>query len=350
MICVLKGDGIGPEVMAQALRVLEAVAPSLKYEEALVGGASIDAYGEPLTDKVLALAKSSQAVLFGAIGGPSWDKLPARIRPEAGLLRLRAELGVFANLRPAAVYDALLGHSSLKPEVLRGTDILIVRELTGGIYFGKPRGRKGSGASEEAYDTMIYSRLEIERVAAVAFDAARARRGKLCLVDKANVLESSRLWREVVAKMAEDYEDVELSYMYVDNAAMQLIKQPSEFDVILTENLFGDILSDEAAMITGSIGLLASASTNGGAKGMNCKGLFEPVHGSAPDIAGKNIANPVAAVLSAAMMLDFALDMKEEARRVERAVVRTISEGFLCADLGGEVSCSDMGDLILERL
>ena len=326
-ICVIKGDGIGPEITDEAIKVLDSVSAKfgfgLDYEYFLMGGAAIDVFGVPLPDDTLNAAKASDAVLFGAIGGPKWDNLDPSIRPEKGLLKIRKELEAFANLRPAIIFDELINASTIKPEVIKGVDVLIVRELTGGLYFGEPRAMQ----KDRAYNTMVYSRAEIERIAKVAFVAAGKRRGKLCVVDKANVLETSRLWREVVDAMAPSYPDVSVEYMYVDNAAMQLIRNPRQFDVILTENLFGDILSDEASMVCGSIGLLPSASV-----GSNV-GIYEPIHGSAPDIAGQGIANPIAMILSAAMMLRYALGQETAAVAIENAVKAVLKDGYRTKDL-----------------
>lgn len=338
-ICVIKGDGIGPEIIDEAIKVLKVVRPDLKYFECLMGGAAIDSVGVPLPQETIDTALNSDAVLFGAIGGAKWDNLERHLRPESGLLALRKALGVFANLRPAFVYEGLEELSTIRAEVVKGVDLLVVRELTGGIYFGQPREK----SYDKAYNTMVYSRDEIIRIAKIGFESAMKRRKKLCMVDKANVLETSALWREVCDELAPTYPEVELSYMYVDNAAMQLVKNPKQFDVILTENLFGDILSDEASMVVGSIGLLASASIGGKV------GLYEPIHGSAPDIAGQGIANPIATILSAAMMLRFALNDEENATKIENAVKKAISEGYGCADLANakiKLNTQEMGNLI----
>lgn len=325
-ITVIKGDGIGPEIVNEAIKVLDVVSKGefeLEYDYKLMGGCAVDEYGEPLPKETLDSALNSQAVLFGAIGGEKWDNLDRHLRPESGLLALRKALDTFANLRPAFVYDELCGASALKAEVVSGVDLLVVRELTGGLYFGQPRAKEAN----RAYNTMIYSKDEIIRIAQIAFEAAMKRRKKLCLVDKANVLETSALWREVVGDLAKEYKELELSFMYVDNAAMQLIRNPKQFDVILTENLFGDILSDEASMVCGSIGLLPSAS-------MGSKvGIFEPIHGSAPDIAGKGIANPIATILSAALMLRYALGEEKAALRIEQAVKEALKQGYRTKDL-----------------
>lgn len=338
-ICVIKGDGIGPEIIDEAIKVLKVVRPDLEYKECLMGGVAIDSLGVPLPQETIDTALNSDAVLFGAIGGAKWDNLERHLRPESGLLALRKALGVFANLRPAFVYDELVDASTLKPEVVKGVDLLVVRELTGGIYFGQPREK----SHDKAFNTMVYSRDEIIRIAKIGFESAMKRRKKLCMVDKANVLETSALWREVCDELAKDYPEVELSYMYVDNAAMQLVRNPKQFDVILTENLFGDILSDEASMVVGSIGLLASASVGGKV------GLYEPIHGSAPDIAGQGIANPIATILSAAMMLRFALNDETGAQKIEKAVRKVISEGYGCKDIANAkttLNTKEMGDLI----
>lgn len=327
-ILVVPGDGIGPEIVKESLKVLEKVCSvynhKLNSETMLIGGCSIDEYGVPLTDEVLKKAKEKDAVLLGAVGGPKWDNQPGPNRPERALLGLRAGLGLFCNLRPASIYEELAASSPLKNEVVNdGVDILVVRELTGGIYFGK-KGREGDGA----YDVMSYSASEIERISIKAFEAARKRRRHVTVVDKANVLETSRLWREVTGRVAERYPDVAVDYMYVDNASMQLVRKPSQFDVILTENMFGDILSDEASMITGSIGMLPSASLR-----EDSVGMYEPIHGSAPDIAGKGIANPIATILSVAMMLRYSFSLDKEADAIERAVKEALKVGVRSADI-----------------
>ena len=352
-IAVLPGDGIGPEIMAQAVKVLQRLArDGLKFdlEYAPIGGAGYDACGDPLPEATLKLAQQADAVLLGAVGGYNYDKLPRHQRPERGLLRIRRELGVFANLRPALVYAELVDTTTLKPDVVAGLDIMILRELTGDIYFGEPRGRRANAKGErEGFDTMLYSEPEIRRIARVGFDIAKKRRHKLCSVDKANVLETSQLWREVVSEVAKDYPDVALTHMYVDTAAMQLVRNPKQFDVILTGNLFGDILSDQASMLTGSIGMLPSASLD-----ENSKGLFEPIHGSAPDIAGKNIANPLATILSAAMMLRYTCKIEKAAQRVEQAVKNVLAKGLRTADIFQEgtrkVGTEDMGDAVVDAL
>ena len=347
-ITVARGDGIGPEVVAQAVRILDTVAEgepfAFRYEEHPAGGAAIDSHGAPLPDTVLAACGDADAVLLGAVGGPRWDDLRGDMRPESGLLRLRKELGVYANLRPVRVPEALAEASPLRPDSVRGTDLLVVRELTGGIYFGRPAGREGAGSQEEAFNTMRYSVPEVERVARVAFEWAEKRQGRVTSVDKANVLVVSQLWRETVTRLhAEEASALELSHMYVDNAAMQLVLNPRQFDVIVTGNLFGDILSDAAATLGGSLGLLPSASVGGSV------GLFEPVHGSAPDIAGQGKANPIAAILSAAMMLEY-LGEAAPAARVRNAVDQALEAGLRTRDLWREpyrlVSTEEMADEI----
>lgn len=353
-IVVLPGDGIGPEIVAEALKVLEAANKKfgcgLKFEEDLIGGAAIDAHGVPLAGSTLEKCHAADAVLMGSVGGPKWDSLDPAIRPEKGLLKIRYEMELFANLRPALLYPQLADASSLKPEVVSGLDILIVRELTGGIYFGEPRGiRLLENGERQGYNTYVYAEHEIERIGRNAFEMAMKRNKKLCSVDKANVLEATVLWREVMQSMAKDYPEVELSHMYVDNAAMQLVRAPKQFDVIVTGNMFGDILSDTAAMLTGSIGMLPSASLD-----KNNKGLYEPVHGSAPDIAGQGIANPLATILSAAMMLRYSLDMEEAAVAIEQAVGNVLDQGLRCADIYSadmtKVSTSAMGDAVVSAL
>jgi 3-isopropylmalate dehydrogenase len=354
-IVVTAGDGIGPEVTREARRVLEAVAPrhglALSFEEHAIGGASIDAHGTPLRDEVVERARASQAVLLGAVGGPKWDAMPVATRPERGLLRLRKELGLFANLRPATVFPALAGASTLRPEIVAGVDLLVVRELTGGLYFGEPRGRGTSGGRRDARNTMVYDEDEVARIARVAFEAARGRRRHVTHVHKANVLEVSQLWVEVVEEVAKEFPDVTLVHQLVDSCAMLLVRDPARFDVVVTENLFGDILSDEAAQITGSLGMLPSASL--GAGGI---GLYEPVHGSAPDIAGKDVANPLAAILSAAMLLEHSLAAPAAGGEVRDAVTAVLGAGHRTADLllPGErretVGCSAMGGLVLGAL
>ncbi|MEO1767557.1 3-isopropylmalate dehydrogenase [Thiobacter aerophilum] len=351
-IAVLPGDGIGPEIVAQATKVLEALARDglpLEMEQAPIGGAGYDAAGDPLPEATLRLAKQADAVLLGAVGGPQYEALPREKRPERGLLRIRKELNLFANLRPAVLYPELVGASTLRPEVVSGLDLMIVRELTGDVYFGQPRGIEVRNGERVGFNTMIYSESEIRRVAHVAFGIARKRSRRLCSVEKANVLECSELWRQVMIEVSRDYPDVALSHMYVDNAAMQLVKNPKQFDVIVTGNIFGDILSDEAAMLTGSIGMLASASLDDRAKG-----LYEPIHGSAPDIAGRDVANPLATILSVAMMLRYSLHSEDAARRVEEAVRKVLAQGLRTADIHTEgtrkVSCSEMGDAVVAAL
>jgi len=346
-VVVLPGDGIGPEVTEHAAGILERACEragvELQLESRLIGGAAIEAEGRPLTDETVRACQASDAVLLGAVGGPRWDHLSGEMRCESGLLRLRKELGVFANLRPVRVHPALAQRSTLKPEVIEGVDLLVVRELTGGVYFGLPRGREGSGPSETALDTMVYTRAEIERVARSAFELARTRRRKLTSVDKQNVLVSSRLWRDVVSELAAEYPDVELEHQLVDACAMRLIREPRAFDVVVTENLFGDILTDEAAMLTGSLGMLPSASL--GEPG--APGLYEPIHGSAPDIAGQGRANPLGSILCVAMMLRLSLDLPEMAQAVEAAVDEVIDAGTLTADLGGSASTRDVAEAVL---
>ena len=353
-IAVLPGDGIGTEIVAEAVKVLEALGLGLEMEHAPVGGAAYEASGHPLPDATLKLAREADAVLFGAVGDWKYDTLERALRPEQAILGLRKHLGLFANFRPAICYEQLVGASSLKPELIAGLDILIIRELTGDIYFGQPRGRRVATdghfpGAEEAFDTMRYSRPEIERIAHVAFQAARKRSKKVTSVDKANVLETFQLWKDVVTEVARDYPDVTLEHMYVDNAAMQLVKAPKKFDVIVTGNMFGDILSDEASMLTGSIGMLPSASLN--AKN---QGLYEPSHGSAPDIAGQGIANPLATILSAAMMLRFSLNQAEAADRIEAAVKAVLAQGLRTPDIWSEgttkVGTAQMGDAVLKAL
>ncbi len=353
-ILVLPGDGIGPEIMAEAVKVLNlandkyALGFELSFDH--LGGAAIDRYGVPLADETLARAKSADAVLLGAVGGPKWDTIDPAIRPERGLLKIRSQLGLFGNLRPAILYPQLAEASSLKPEVVAGLDILIVRELTGGIYFGQPRESKVLENGERmAYDTLPYSESEIRRIAKVGFDMAMVRNKKLCSVDKANVLASSQLWRAVVEEVAKDYPQVELSHMYVDNAAMQLVRAPKQFDVMVTDNMFGDILSDEASMLTGSIGMLPSASLDA-----NNKGMYEPCHGSAPDIAGKGIANPLATILSVSMMLRYSFNQSAAADAIELAVSKVLDQGLRTGDIWSEgktkVGTAAMGDAVVEAL
>ncbi|MGQ9685908.1 MAG: 3-isopropylmalate dehydrogenase [Thiobacillaceae bacterium] len=351
-IAVLPGDGIGKEIVAQALKVLEALRREglkIETEEAPIGGAGYDAAGDPLPEATLKLARDADAVLLGAVGGPQYDHLDRHLRPERGLLRIRKELNLFANLRPAILYPELAAASTLKPEVVAGLDIMIVRELTGDVYFGQPRGIEMRGGERVGYNTMIYSESEIRRVAHVAFGIAMKRGKRLCSVEKANVLECSELWRDVVAEVSRDYPEVELSTMYVDNAAMQLIRNPKQFDVIVTGNIFGDILSDEASMLSGSIGMLPSASLD-----ERNKGMYEPIHGSAPDIAGRDLANPLATILSLAMMFKYTFSDETTSRRVEDAVKKVIARGLRTADIWTEgcerVSCSGMGDAVVAAL
>jgi 3-isopropylmalate dehydrogenase len=352
-VAVLAGDGIGPEIVAQAVRVLRALGRDglkLELEDAPFGGAGVDAHGDPLPERTLALAQSADAVLCGAVGGPKYDALPRAQRPEQGILRLRKALGLFANLRPALLFPELTGASSLKPEVVSGLDIMIVRELTGDIYFGEPRGRRtNASGAREGFDTMLYSEPEIRRIAEVGFTAAMKRGRRLTSVDKENVLETSRFWREVVSDVGKRYPEVALAHMYVDNAAMQLVRAPRHFDVIVTGNMFGDILSDEASMLTGSIGMLPSASLDA-----RSKGLYEPVHGSAPDIAGKDLANPLATILSAAMMLRYTFDQDASALRIEAAVRKVLAAGYRTADIfepgTRKVGTREMGDAVVAAL
>lgn len=351
---MLPGDGIGPEIMDEALKVLKAVDTKfklgLKYEEDCIGGSAIDKYGVPLANTTLEKCRAADAVLMGSVGGPKWDKLDSSIRPEKGLLKIRYEMELFANLRPAILYPQLAAASSLKPELVAGLDILIVRELTGGIYFGEPRGiRLLENGERQGYNTYVYAEHEIERIGRIGFEMARKRSKKICSIDKSNVLEATVLWREVLQSMAKDYPDVELTHMYVDNAAMQLVREPKQFDVIVTGNMFGDILSDIGAMLTGSIGMLPSASLD-----KNGKGLYEPVHGSAPDIAGKGIANPLATILSAAMLLRYTFSQGDVAEAIEKAVGDVLDQGLRCADIMSEgakqVSTSEMGDAVVAAL
>ena len=344
-IALIKGDGIGPEIIDEAVKVLDAVASysgfSFDYDELLMGGIAYDITGDPLPQETISGSLNADAVLFGAIGGEKWDNLPREKRPESGLLRFRKELGVYANLRPAVVYDELANASSLKPEIVRGVDLMVVRELIGGIYFGEPKGR----TEEKGWNTMVYTKGEIVRIAHQAFKIAMTRNKRVCSIDKANVLDVSQLWRETVEEVAKEYPEVELSHMYVDNAAMQLIRDPKQFDVMLTGNIFGDILSDEASMLSGSIGLLPSASV--GAK----IGVYEPIHGSAPDIAGQGIANPIATIASASMMLRYALGENDAADKIDNAIKRALSDGYRTGDLAQfdakEIcSTSEMGSII----
>ena len=346
LIALLPGDGIGPEVIAQAKRVLDALAiPGLAYEDALVGGAAYHEYGHPLPPETLSLAHRADAILFGAVGDPRCDALERSLRPEQAILGLRKELNLFSNLRPAKMFPELADASTLRREVAEAIDLLIVRELNGDVYFGEKGMRHTESGLREGYDIMSYNEAEVRRIAHSAFRAARARRGLLCSVDKANVLETSQLWRDIVIEVATEYPDVALSHMYVDNAAMQLVRNPGQFDVIVTGNLFGDILSDQASMCVGSIGMLASASLDA-----DGKGLYEPIHGSAPDIAGEGKANPLATILSAAMMLRFSLGQAEGADRIEAAVAKALAGGARTPDLGGTFSTGAMGDAVLAAL
>ncbi|MBO9576123.1 MAG: 3-isopropylmalate dehydrogenase [Sphingobium sp.] len=346
LVAVLAGDGIGPEVTAQARRVLDALAlPGLEFEEALVGGIAYKKKGHPLPPETLDLAKRADAILFGAVGDPDCDTLERHLRPEQAILGLRKELTLFSNLRPAKCFPELADASTLRKEVASAIDLLIVRELNGDVYFGEKGMRQTSDGLREGYDIMSYNEAEVRRIAHSAFRAARARRGLLCSVDKANVLETSQLWRDVMIEVSADYPDIPLSHMYVDNAAMQLVRNPGQFDVIVTGNLFGDILSDQASMCVGSIGMLASASLDA-----DGKGLYEPIHGSAPDIAGQGKANPLAAILSAAMMLRFSLGQAEAADRIEHAVAKALAGGARTGDLAGTMSTSEMGDAVLAAL
>jgi 3-isopropylmalate dehydrogenase len=348
-IALIKGDGIGPEIVDEAMKVLDAVAYcsdfQVEYEEYLMGGAAIDVTGIPLPKETIEGALKSDAVLFGAIGGPKWDNLPREKRPETGLLQIRKALGVYANLRPVSVYNELVNASTLKPDVIKGVDLLVVRELIGGIYFGEPKGNDGT----KAFNTMVYSVDEIKRIAHTAFKAAMKRKKRVCSVDKANVLDVSQLWRDTVEEVAKEYPEVSLSHMYVDNAAMQLIRDPKQFDVILTGNIFGDILSDEASMLSGSIGLLASASTG------ESTAIYEPIHGSAPDIAGQGIANPIATISSAAMMLRYSFGLNDAACKIEKAIQKALSDGYRTKDLSSfdaveVVTTNEMGDIIANNI
>ena len=353
-IAVLPGDGIGTEIVAEAVKVLKVLGLPLEMETALVGGCAYDAHGHPLPDSTLKLATESDAILFGAVGDWKYDTLDRPLRPEQAILGLRKNLGLFANFRPAICYKELVNASSLKPELIAGLDILIIRELTGDIYFGQPRGRRVSpdgafAGAEEAFDTMRYTRPEVERIARVAFEAARKRSKRVTSVDKANVLETFQFWKDIVTEVHKDYPDIALDHMYVDNAAMQLVKEPKRFDVVVTGNMFGDILSDEASMLTGSIGMLPSASLNA-----SNQGLYEPSHGSAPDIAGKGVANPLATILSAAMMLRFSLNQEAAAVRIEDAVKKVLAQGLRTGDIYSEgttkVGTEQMGDAVVKAL
>ena len=346
LIALLPGDGIGPEVIAEARRVLERVCgDKLRFEEAPVGGAAYKAEGHPLPPRTLDLARRADAILFGAVGDPSCDSLERKLRPEQAILGLRKELGLFANLRPAKLYPELADASALRPEVAKRIDLVIIRELNGDVYFGEKGMRTTANGRREGYDIMSYDEDQVSRIAHVGFQTARARKGRLCSIDKANVLETSQLWRDVVIEVSKDYPDIQLSHMLVDNAAMQLVRDPGQFDVIVTGNLFGDILSDQASMCAGSIGMLPSASLD-----QNQKGLYEPIHGSAPDIAGQGKANPLATILSAAMMLRYSLGLVAEADRIEAAVARALAGGARTADIGGTTTTSAMGDAVLSSL
>jgi len=351
-IAVLPGDGIGPEIIDAALKVLDVISKkygiTFEFEKALVGGAAIDAVGDPLPEETLKLCKESDAVLFGAVGGEKWDNLPTDKRPEKGLLRIRKELNLFANIRPAKAYDALLDASPLKQEIIKGVNLVVLRELTGDVYFGEPRGIEERNNERVGYNTMIYYEHEVKRIARLAFEIARGRRNKVTSVDKANVLEVSALWREIVNEVHNDYADVELEHMYVDNCAMQLIRRPRDFDVIVTGNIFGDIISDEAGALTGSLGMLPSASIG------ERYAFYEPIHGSAPDIAGKGIANPIATILSAAMMLELTCKLPEAARDIENAVEKVLEEGYRTADIWSvgtkRVNTQEMTEAIIKHL
>ncbi|BDZ72652.1 3-isopropylmalate dehydrogenase [Methylophaga marina] len=352
-IVVLPGDGIGPEIVAEAVKILEAFRQEgldVSLEYGLIGGAAYDETGTPLPDETLQMSKQADAILLGAVGGYKWESLDISVRPEKGLLGIRSELNLFANLRPAILYPQLAEASTLKADVVAGLDLMIVRELTGGIYFGQPRGiRTLENGEKQGFNTLVYRETEINRIGKVAFDIASKRQGRVCSVDKANVLESTELWRETMTTLSESYPDIELSHMYVDNAAMQLVRAPKQFDVMVTTNMFGDILSDCASMLTGSIGMLPSASLD-----ENSKGMYEPIHGSAPDIAGQNIANPLATILSAAMMLRYTLDEAAMADRIEKAVSKVLDDGLRTADIYSagmtKVSTSEMGDAVLAAL
>lgn len=353
-ICVMPGDGIGPEIVEQGIKVLNVIGKkfghTFEIEEALIGGIAIDKKGVPLPDETVEACKAADAVLLGAVGGPKWDTIDPAIRPERGLLGIRKALGLFANMRPAALFPQLKGACFLRSDLVeKGIDIMVVRELTGGIYFGEPKGEGVENGERYGYNTMVYHENEIKRIAKIAFEAARKRKKRVCSVDKANVLDVSRVWREIVIEVSKDYPDVELSHLYVDNAAMQLVRDPSQFDVIVTGNLFGDILSDEASVITGSIGMLPSASV-----GASNPGIFEPIHGSAPDIAGEDKANPLATILSIAMMLRYSFDFDKEASCIEAAVEKTLSEGLRTGDIMDEggtlVGCKAMGEAVIRNL
>ena len=359
-VFILPGDGIGTEIVSEAVRVLDLIGEkrgiTFNKSEGLVGGASIDANGIPLTDEVLKGALEADAVLLGAVGGPKWEGLDFSIRPERALLKLRSELGLFANLRPAKVYKTLVGASTLRADIVSGVDIMVIRELTGGLYFGEPRGVEDLGdGTKRGTNTLVYTTPEIERIAKVGFDVAGKRSGRLCSIDKANVLECTELWRDTVTALGErEYPQIELSHMYVDNCAMQLVRNPKQFDVIVTENTFGDILSDEAAMLTGSIGMLPSASLGAASDGGTGKAMYEPIHGSAPDIQGQDLANPLATILSVAMMLRYSFNEVEAADDIEAAVERVLDKGIRTSDIYEEgttkVGCKAMGDAVIEEL
>ena len=348
-ICVLPGDGIGPEIIAEAVRVLKALDLKFELEQGLIGGGAYDVHGTPYPEATKKLTAEADAILLGAVGGPQWDTLARELRPERGLLGIRKDLNLFANLRPAILYPELANASTLKPEIVAGLDILIVRELTGDIYFGQPRGVREENGERVGFNTMVYSESEVRRIGHVAFQAAQKRNKKLCSVDKMNVLETTQLWRDVMVEVSKDYPDVELSHMLVDNAAMQLVKAPKQFDVMVTGNMFGDILSDEASMLTGSIGMLPSASLDA-----NNKGMYEPSHGSAPDIAGQGVANPLATILSVAMMLRYTFALEEQAQRIENAVKAVLAQGYRTGDIyergTNKVGTKAMGDAVLAAL
>lgn len=348
-ILLLPGDGIGPEIVTEAEKVLNALSTrhglDIELEQGLLGGIAFEQAGDPYPEVTKTQARAADAILMGAVGGPQFDNLPREKRPESGLLRIRADLDLFCNLRPALLYPQLADASSLKTELVAGLDLMIVRELTGGIYFGQPRGIEDRDGVRTGFDTMVYSEPEVERIGRVAFEIAMQRNKRLCSVDKANVLSNSQLWREVIDRLATEYPEVEVEHLYVDNAAMQLVRAPKQFDVMVTTNMFGDILSDCAAMLTGSIGMLPSASMNA-----SKQGLYEPVHGSAPDIAGQNVANPLATILSAAMLLRYSFDETEQAERIEAAVSKVLDDGLRTADIGGQATCSEMGDAVVAAL
>jgi 3-isopropylmalate dehydrogenase len=349
-IVVFAGDGIGPEVVAEARHVLDVVVPGFTYTDLKLGGCAIDAYGVPLRDEDVEIARDADAVLLGAVGGPKWDNPTASVRPEQGLLKIRKELGLFANLRPVKASAILADASPLKNHIIAGTDIVVVRELTGGLYFGQPSKQWDENGERVAVDTMIYREHEIERVARIAFEFAGQRRGKVTSIDKANVLSASRLWRQVVSEVANDYPDIALDHMLVDAASMKLIQSPTQFDVIVTENMFGDILTDEASVLGGSLGLLASASVGAERQGRNRLGLFEPIHGTAPDIAGKGIANPAGMILSAALMLRMSFGLEAEAGSIEKAVDDAMAAGIRTGDLGGTATTREFSDAVIQGL